>query len=228
MSYEINMFDIIAVSVCVLSAVFASYRGFLREVLGLVSWALAAFAVILFLPMLQPYLADLFPQLLMYNIIVGCLIAMIVLVINTIIISKLTRELRKSSLSGLDRTLGLVFGALRGVLLIVASFALSLLAAPRSLQEFAEKSYFLPWLNKSAEMVFELVPEHKMKGLLPAEPSLDDIIFTDGIDITAPAVSEYEPESLEYDYDDKRALEDIIHSVLDEDTSQKKYDQPAQ
>ena len=53
-SFPINLTDLVVVAILVLSGLFAFLRGFVRELLVLLSWVVAGVATYLGLPLIQP------------------------------------------------------------------------------------------------------------------------------------------------------------------------------
>ncbi|MEX1179302.1 MAG: CvpA family protein [Cucumibacter sp.] len=115
----LQVFDVVAAVLVLLSALLATTRGATREVLSLASWAGAGiFAFWMF-----QYQSDLAKQFiadeLVANIVtVGAsfLVALIVLHLLTMRIADVVVD---SKIGPLDRTLGFVFGAIRGVIILL-------------------------------------------------------------------------------------------------------------
>ena len=113
-----GIIDFVIIGIIVFSGLFALYRGLVRELLGLVSWILAVlcgfFGMFLCRPLSTRFISN--PQL--ADGVSAVVIALIVLVVCTLINAKINKGLRKSVLSGLDRTLGFIFGVLRGFIVV--------------------------------------------------------------------------------------------------------------
>jgi membrane protein required for colicin V production len=93
------------------------FRGFFREALSLINWALALWLAWRFSGVLDPLLASVSsPALKLWlgriGVFVGALLA------GALVGHLIVLAVRKSGLTGVDRTLGMVFGAGRGVLVI--------------------------------------------------------------------------------------------------------------
>ena len=120
-----NSFDYVLLIIIALSAVAGLLRGFVSEVLSLLSWLLAFFVALYFAQPLSDVLVDQFAS---SNLRFG--IAFGALFIGTMIISSLSIYLISKLISGAglgatDRILGFVFGGLRGsVICIVGLIAL--------------------------------------------------------------------------------------------------------
>lgn len=119
-----NTFDIIILSILLMSSMVAFFRGFIREMLSLVAWISAA--VITFFTfeqaavLLEPYISK--PILAKGAAAVGVfLIALIgVSIINIFIV----KAAKKADIGPLDRSLGFAFGLARGAFIVSVGFML--------------------------------------------------------------------------------------------------------
>lgn len=117
----ITLLDGILLGITLVSAVLAMVRGFSREVLSVASWAAAAIAAYLFyqpvLPLVQPYISN----ETIAKIAALAAVFIVVLIIVSLITMKIADFIIDSRVGALDRTLGFLFGAARGVLLVVVA-----------------------------------------------------------------------------------------------------------
>ena len=114
--------DLIVLAVLAVSGALAFMRGFVREILGLAGWVGAIAAAIWGLPLLRPRLAHWMhgsPWIDPVGFIVIFLVTLIALLLIARVIG---RAVRDSPLGGLDRTLGLVFGLVRGAALVIVAY----------------------------------------------------------------------------------------------------------
>lgn len=120
---SITLLDGILVVIMLISAILAMIRGFSREVLSIVSWVAAAVAAATFYKMLSPTVANMIPSLAANQLVTDAISAAVIFLIVLIIVSYLTMLLADfiidSRIGVLDRTLGFIFGAARGALLVI-------------------------------------------------------------------------------------------------------------
>ena len=111
--------DYTIIGIVVLSALLGVFRGLLREVLTLLTLLIALWAAWHFADALLPYLGTGVlskPPLQMWA--ARGLMFLGVMLIGTVITAVVGQIVRTSMFSGLDRFLGFLFGALRGVLIV--------------------------------------------------------------------------------------------------------------
>jgi membrane protein required for colicin V production len=119
----ITIFDGIVIGVVLFSAVLAMVRGFSREVLSIASWAGSVAAAYYLYPLLVPYLMSYTddPRIAMAGS--AGIIFLIALIVISFITSRIADFIIDSRIGALDRTLGFLFGAARGLLLLVVAVA---------------------------------------------------------------------------------------------------------
>lgn len=119
----ITIFDGIVLGVTLFSAVLAMVRGFSREVLSIASWAGALAAAYYLYPVLVPYAMHYTADERIAKAGSAGLIFLIALIIITFITTRIADFIIDSRIGALDRTLGFLFGAARGILLLVIAVA---------------------------------------------------------------------------------------------------------
>ena len=115
-----NVLDLAAIGVIVGSVAWGIWRGFTREVMSLAGWVLAFVAA----NTAAGPLGDLLPAS-MASPEIRVLIAFVVVFVLTLIAAAivgmvLSKFLKAAGLSGVDRTLGGLFGLARGIIILLA------------------------------------------------------------------------------------------------------------
>jgi membrane protein required for colicin V production len=145
--------------VVVLSALFSTVRGFVREVLGVAAWLGAAFCAVRFYPLVTGPVASVLPvkgAVVYASMFIVFLVVLIVLSMVSALIGGLVRD---SALSGLDRSLGMVFGVVRGAFIVcLAYIALSVGVAPDQWPAPVVNARFLPWAHAGAVALVDYLP----------------------------------------------------------------------
>lgn len=152
----------VGVAVLVLiSAILATARGFTREILSLATWAgaaaIAAYMYFYHADIARTYIKE---ELVATGVTVigSFLVALIVLHLLTMWIGDLVVD---SRVGPLDRTLGFIFGAARGVLICVvgAVFANFLLGPADRLPEMLRDAKSFPPLMSAGDYLIGLLPD---------------------------------------------------------------------
>ena len=112
-------FDYTVIVIVILSAMLGWWRGVVYEVLSLMGWIAAVFLSLMFSASLAPYLPDALGAEAIRTVA-----AFVVLFVGTLIVSSiaawlLSKLVKWVGLDGLDKSLGTLFGMLRGVLLVL-------------------------------------------------------------------------------------------------------------
>lgn len=117
----ITLLDGILVGFTLVSAMLAMVRGFSREILSIASWAAAAVAAYFFYPTVLPYVRPYIDHEQVAMATAAGIVFVVALIVVTIITMKIADFIIDSRVGALDRTLGFVYGAARGVLVVAVA-----------------------------------------------------------------------------------------------------------
>lgn len=113
-----NLTDYLVIVAVVISALIGAMRGFLREAVALVAWIIALFIAWHFSDLIEPHLGGLLSGSYVKPWAARVIIVLLILLLGALIGALLGHFVRLSMFSGMDRFLGLVFGLLRGVVVL--------------------------------------------------------------------------------------------------------------
>ena len=128
---ELDAFTIADAGVAIvllISAVLAFSRGFIREVMSILGWVIAAVAAFTFAPQVEPiikeipYLKDVIGNSCEFAVLAAFVaVFAVTLVVVSIFTPLLSGMVSNSALGPLDQGLGFLFGVARGALLVVVA-----------------------------------------------------------------------------------------------------------
>jgi membrane protein required for colicin V production len=170
----VNPIDLAIVVVMILSAVFSWVRGFTGEVLAVASWVAAAIAAYFLHPWALTYIA---PSIANKQLALAASIAavfLVTLVFVSLITTKLSELILDSAIGTLDRTLGLFFGAARGLLIAVVAFMFfDTLVGEKSQPDMLKDARLRPVLKMASNSIFNALPENS-EFLAPFRKAIDE------------------------------------------------------
>ena len=118
----ITLLDIVLIVVMLISGLLAMVRGFMREVLSITAWVLAAGATLYSYTKLLPYAKQYFNN----DIVAAAAVVGGVFLVTLLVVSVLTVRISDmvldSRVGALDRTLGFLFGLGRGLIIVVVAY----------------------------------------------------------------------------------------------------------
>ena len=161
--------DIVIVLVLMLSAFLAYFRGFAREVLSLGTWFGAGLAAYFGFRYVSPYARDFISSGAVADITTGVGLFLGALVLLTFVNHALSKRVKDSALSAVDRILGFLFGAARGALIVcVAYIAATWFWVEKDLPTFVTDARALPVVRDGAGLIIRWLPEDVQKNIQQA------------------------------------------------------------
>lgn len=153
--------DFAILGVLLSSILMGLWRGFTRELLGLFTWAGSAAATYFTLPLARgiarshianPQIAD------TLTVVVLFIVFLIIFSITSNIIAS---AIRNSTLGGIDRSLGLGFGILRGVILICIGEVILTAVTPRPSQgPSIQNARFIHFARRGGDTLMAIIPDN--------------------------------------------------------------------
>jgi len=155
-----NPLDIGVIAIIGLSAVFAFARGFVREALSICAWVGAGAATLYGFGAVYAMVDPMVHNPLLSQLIAGFGLFIVSLIVLTIVTGIIARSVRSSALSPIDRTLGFVFGVLRGAFVICLAYLLLDMAVPATERPlWLRDAKSAPYLQQGADMLRTVLPE---------------------------------------------------------------------
>lgn len=159
--------DVVVIFVICLSALFSLIRGFVKEAISLTTWVIAIWLAATFAPKLAEVLpASLESEAVRQAVGFGVLFVL-TLMVGALVNMLINQVVKKTGLSGADRIFGVVFGAIRGGLIIVVFVVIGKMT-PLPETDWWKTSVLLQWFENAAIVIQEYIPEDLSLSYQPA------------------------------------------------------------
>ena len=224
-----NVLDMLVIGVVVLSALLAFARGFVREALSIVSWLGATAAALYLSRYIQPYVGRyVSPGKIAEGVAAG-IVFILALIVLSIVASRVSKVVQSSSLSALDRTLGLVFGLGRGALLACIGFiGLTLVLPPGSDRpRWMTDSKTLPLIASATDELMRLVPgslRQKAQQFNP-HPTVESEVESAIRAYTVPTPRQGNGAAPAYSAEDQQRLNQLFQQLQSNPDAQRAFNQ---
>ncbi|MEM0908806.1 MAG: CvpA family protein [Pseudomonadota bacterium] len=204
---NIAILDGIVIAVVLISALLAMFRGFVREVLSIAAWVAAAILAYVFYEELVPYVREYVDNPTLAAGISAAAIFLVALIVVSLITMKISDFVSDSAVGSLDRLLGFLFGAARGILLVVvAVIFFNWLVDEANRPAWVTTAITYPELSKLGNQLLAAIPDDPEAAIRGA---LED----------AGGALEQEGETLQDAGDDVRSADDSPTSPAPGDTT---------
>lgn len=168
-----NPLDLGVIAVIGLSAIFAFARGFVREALSIVAWVGAGFVTLYSYPTVETIVEPMVHNPLLSGLIGIAGTFIVTLIVLTVITGIAARAVRTAGLSPIDRTLGFVFGLLRGAFILSLAYLMLDMVQPNDRPQWLRDAKSAPYLEQGANLIRGFLPEQwRVKSATAA----DDVI----------------------------------------------------
>ncbi|HZV21540.1 MAG TPA: CvpA family protein [Hyphomicrobiales bacterium] len=167
--------DIILIVIMIFSGFLAMLRGLTREMLSIMSWALAALVTLLVYSNFRwefrriidtPMLAD---GTLILVTFIGSLI------IFSLITANISERVLDSRVGAIDRTLGFIYGLVRGLILVVIAYLIiGQIVDIRNMPRWVTEARSLPLIESAGDTIKSFLPDNPeslFKRDRPASPA---------------------------------------------------------
>ncbi|MFL6797857.1 MAG: CvpA family protein [Xanthobacteraceae bacterium] len=163
----ITLLDIILIGVMLVSALLAMIRGFMREVLSIAAWVIAAvvtlYAYAKLLPLAKTYFNN---DVVAAGVVVGGTFLGTLLIVSVITV-RFSDMVLDSRVGALDRTLGFLFGLARGLVIVVVAFLFFAWLVPeRSQPEWVRSAKSRVVLQGTGDWLISMLPDDPESTIL--------------------------------------------------------------
>jgi len=163
----ITLLDIVLIAVMLVSGLLAMVRGFMREVLSIIAWILAAVATLYSYAKLLPYARQYFNNDIVAAVAVIGGVFLLTLIVVSILTVRISDMVLDSRVGALDRTLGFLFGLARGLVIVVVAFLFFTWLVPdRSQPEWVKSAKSRVVLAGTGQWLMSMLPEDPESTIL--------------------------------------------------------------
>lgn len=173
----ITLLDILLLVVMLISGLLAMIRGFMREILSIGAWGIAALATLYsfsrVLPMAKQYFSS---DLVASGVTIGGVFVLTLLIVSIITV-RISDMILDSRVGALDRTLGFLFGLGRGLIIVVVAFLFFAWLVPdRSQPEWVRGAKSKVVLQSTGQWLMSMLPDDPESTILKRlkRPKPDD------------------------------------------------------
>ena len=209
-----TILDFIFILVVILSSVFAYNGGIIEEFISICIWIGTAFLTKYVSPFVEPKFADLIGESSLASALAAYIsVFVVIIMLASFLNKKFTSHVHRSNFGSIDKSLGFLFGFVRGILIMAVVYIIVLWFIP-------EKSSRPNWIDNAKSKPILKITSMFISSLLPSSSNfseIKDIIKSDmsGTEVetfeklSKPVVESYDSSSAETGYNDSelRSLE---------------------
>jgi len=218
-----NTFDYIALGLIILSGIHAFRRGFVKEIFALGTWIGAAVVAASYYPALRPWImshniknelaADALSAIALFGITLLCLIPTGNLLAGFI---------KGPTLSAIDRSMGFVFGLMKGLLILCLVYLALGFVYPEADEQpkWMAEARVAPLLADGADMLKNFVPQDERDEAAAkleekreeADKAMEDAEHLDAISTPVPGNKEEKKEKSSYGDRAREIMDELTQS----------------
>src|SRR5499426_1602779 len=163
----ITLLDIILLLVMLISGLLAMIRGFMREILSIGAWGVAALVTLYSYSRLLPTAKQYFSSDMVAAAVTAGGVFLGTLLIVSIITVRFSDMVLDSRVGALDRTLGFLFGLGRGLIIVVVAFLFfAWLVPPRTQPKWIADAKSKVVLQSTGDWLMSMLPEDPENTIL--------------------------------------------------------------
>jgi membrane protein required for colicin V production len=163
----ITLLDVLLLLVMLISGLLAMIRGFMREILSIAAWIIAALVTLYGFARVLPLAKEYFSSTLVATGVAVAGLFLITLLVVSVITVRISDLVLDSRIGALDRTLGFLFGLGRGLIIVVVAFLFFAWLVPeRSQPDWVRSAKSKVVLQSTGQWLESLLPEDPEKTIL--------------------------------------------------------------
>ena len=173
---QLQWVDLAIIAVIGLSVLTGLFRGFVKELIALCVWVLAFWLAFKYSQSLDPWLSSYIHDQSARTAVGFIIILIATLLVGGLVNALLSSLLKRTGLSGTDKTLGMIFGFIRGVF-IVALIMVAIKMTSLPYQQYAQQSILYARFDPIVDLTYAHLPDFikRMKTVDNSDHIIDTI-----------------------------------------------------
>jgi membrane protein required for colicin V production len=157
----IQALDIVLAAIMIFSGLLAMLRGLTREMLSIMSWALAALVTLLAYSHFKADVRALIDTPMLADATLIASVFITGLILFSLLTANISERVLDSRVGAIDRTLGFVYGLARGLILVVIAYLIvgEIVERP-NLPKWVTQARSLHLIESAGDTIKSLVPEN--------------------------------------------------------------------
>jgi membrane protein required for colicin V production len=157
----IQALDIVLAAIMIFSGLLAMLRGLTREMLSIMSWALAALVTLLAYSHFKADVRALIDTPMLADATLIATVFITGLILFSLLTANISERVLDSRVGAIDRSLGFVYGLARGLVLVVIAYLIvgEIVEQP-NLPKWVTQARSLPLIKSAGDTIKSLVPEN--------------------------------------------------------------------
>ncbi len=170
--------DIILVGIMIFSGFLAMLRGLTREMLSIMSWALAALVTLFAYSHFKSDVRGLIDTPMLADATLIAVVFIGSLIIFSLVTANVSERVLDSRVGAVDRTLGFVYGLIRGLILVVIAYLIvGQIVEPKNMPKWVTEARSLPLIESAGSTIKSFLPDNPeslFKRDKPGSPAPED------------------------------------------------------
>lgn len=150
--------DYIIIGVVLVSALVGIVRGFFREAVSIATWLVAIWVVYAYAGSAAEMLVSKVESPVVRLLVAGAALFIAVLLLGALLGYLVALMVQSTGLSGTDRVLGMVFGGVRGIILLALLLVLAVGLLPVEEEAWWGDSQLIPYVERVVAMLRDVLP----------------------------------------------------------------------
>ena len=211
------MFDVIILVLILISALFAFFRGFSLELLSISVWIISFFGSYAYGNNLVNFFNKIVNNILISTVISYVLAFLIIFIIFSFLTRKFSVFIKDSYVGLIDKSLGFIFGILRGYVIVSLCFFLFDYFYNGKRLEFIDNSKIIPVIKITNNEIFRFLKiDNKYSESLSTEiKKKSDLLFEKSIDSKLRIKKNSKNQENIYNESGRKNIENIIENNLE-------------